>query len=366
MLRDSLGKFQQAVKTVRFRFFSDIIEKNRQNPRVLFSTIDVFLNPRLEVPGVIPMDLCENLLEFFVGRISDIRRNIQHCSYEPMDIPVTHAVLSDFEPISLFTLLDIVCKLKPTVSPQDIVPTLLFRKVFELIGPGIVAIINSSLATGCVPSYFKHATIQPIIKKPNLDPTVLKNYWPISKLPFLSKILEKVVANQLTAVLENLELYDKFQSGFRKRHSTETALVRVYNDLQMASDAGLCSVLVLLDLSSAFDTVDHHIMIRRLREWVGISGVALDWFTSYLSDRSFDVYIGDSHSASSPLFCGVPQGSVLGPILFILYLLPLGPIIRNFNISYHLYADDIQLHFTFRQNESSKLRLYRCHKQLDG
>lgn len=112
----------------------------------------------------------------------------------------------------------------------------------------------------------------------------------------------------------------------------------------MASDVGDCSVLVLLDLSSAFDAVDHHILIKRLRDWVSISGIALDWFASYLADRSFTVSIGDFVSDSSPLSCGVPQGSVEGPLLFSLYLLPLGQIINSFNITYHLYADDIQLH----------------------
>uniref|UniRef100_A0A8C1P909 Reverse transcriptase domain-containing protein n=1 Tax=Cyprinus carpio TaxID=7962 RepID=A0A8C1P909_CYPCA len=123
----------------------------------------------------------------------------------------------------------------------------------------------------------------------------------------------------------------------------------------MAADAGKCSVLVLLDLSAAFDTVDHSTLIDRL---VGISRSALDWFTSYLSDRSFSVSSGSFMSDSVPLSCGVPQGSVLGPLLFSLYMLPLGKIISSFKtISYHCYADDIQLFISFSPDRLDQLSL---------
>ena len=116
----------------------------------------------------------------------------------------------------------------------------------------------------------------------------------------------------------------------------------------MATDSGKCSILVLLDLSVAFDTVCHSTMLLRLKEWVGVTGSALDWFKSYLTGRCFSVAAGPHVSESVPLSCGVPQGSVLGPILFALYLLPLGHIIKTFKgISYHVYADDIQLYCSF-------------------
>ena len=178
-----------------------------------------------------------------------------------------------------------------------------------------------------MPQSFKVAVIKPLLKKPTLDSGILANYRPISNLPFLSKILEKAVAKQLCDFLHDNDLFESFQSGFRANHSTETALLRVANDLLTAADNNLLSVLVLLDLSAAFDTVDHHILLHRLEHLVGIKGAALKWFESYLSDRFQFVNVNDKSSIREKVKYGVPQGSVLGPILFSLYMLPLGNII---------------------------------------
>ncbi len=155
----------------------------------------------------------------------------------------------------------------------DPIPSKLLKDVLpEVIDP-LLAIINSSLSLGYVPKNFKLAVIKPLIKKPQLDPKDLANYRPISNLPFLSKILEKVVSSQLYSFLEKNDICEDFQSGFRPYHSTETALIRVTNDLLLSSDRGCISLLVLLDLSAAFDTIDHNILLNRLENFVGISEV---------------------------------------------------------------------------------------------
>ncbi len=163
----------------------------------------------------------------------------------------------------------------------------------DCVGPHLISVFNSSLSTGCVPDYFKTACVNPLLKKPGLDPSLPHNFRPISKLPFIAKILERIVSKQLLTVLENNKLFEKFQSGFRKYHSTETALLKVTNDLLMSADDGMCSVLVLLDLSAAFDTIDHNIMLDILRHWVGISRTALEWFSSCLSNRNFCVSVNN-------------------------------------------------------------------------
>lgn len=194
----------------------------------------------------------------------------------------------------------LLLKMKPSSSPTHVLATKLLKTVFNSIGPSIVNLINLSLSAGVVPSFFKHAVVEPALKKPNLDPSQAKNYRPVSKLPFLSKILEKIAAEELTMFLKVNNVLDKFQSGFHRNHSTETALIRVSSDIMMAADSGEYTLLVLLDLSSAFHTVDHSVMMNRLKE-LGLSGSVLKWFDSYLTERSFNVFINQIFSETTHL-----------------------------------------------------------------
>lgn len=213
--------------------------------------------------------------------------------------------------------------MKTATCSLDVIPTKFLKEVFNTVGPSILSIINSSLTEGVVPSAFKHTVVQPLLKKPNLDPSDFNNFRPISNLPFLSKILEKAVSTQLLSFMSQNNLFEKFQSGFRACHSTETALLRVTNDLLLAADRGEGAILILLDLSAAFDTIDHEILMDCLRNRVGIRDTALSWFYSYLLERTFAVTIGNHCSSTSTLACGVPQDSVLGPIYFVFICCPL-------------------------------------------
>lgn len=140
------------------------------------------------------------------------------------------------------------------------------------------------------------------------------NFRPISNLAFLSKVVEKVVSKQIILYIDLNGLYERYQSAYRAFHSTETALLKVHNDIARAIDAGKSVILVTLDLSAAFDTVDHDILLSRLSTRYGFSGIVLEWFKSYLSDRIQFVKVEGFLSRNSKLSQGVPQGSILGPL----------------------------------------------------
>ena len=165
-----------------------------------------------------------------------------------------------------------------------------------------------------------------------------------------------MVLKQLLSHLKRNSLEETFQSAYRAHHSTETALVRVVNDLLHVIDQGHCTLLNLLDLSSAFDTINHSLLLNRLKTTFGISGTALSWFQSYLSNRKQIVVIDGFKSEQIPLECGVPQGSVLGPVLFVLYVYPLSKVIRSFSVSYHQYADDTQFFGTETTKELADVK----------
>ena len=223
-------------------------------------------------------------------------------------------------------------------------------------------IINYSLKEGSFPNCFKTAYVTPLLKKPNLDRNLLKNYRPVSNLSFLSKLIEKVVAKQLNNYIDSEGLSNVNQSAYRRLHSTETALLKIQNDIAALLDSGKAVALTLLDLSAAFDTIDHDILFNSLRDWFGVDGTVLRWIRSYLSNRKQKVKLGNSFSDVFSLPYGVPQGSVLGPLLFTLYTTPLSNIISNFNVTHHLYADDTQIYLALdnRNFDSSFAELTEC------
>ena len=175
----------------------------------------------------------------------------------------------------------------------------------------------SSLSADVFPAVFKSAVITPLLKKPGLDTSDVAHYRPISNLSVLSKLMERVVARQLVGYIDANRLLPDCQSAYRKFHSTETALTHVLSDIFTAIDSGNTALMSLLDMSAAFDTVDHQILQCRLNISYGMTSNVLEWLASYLTDRQQLVRHSGLTSSTTLLTCGVPQGSVLGPILFL-------------------------------------------------
>ncbi len=160
---------------------------------------------------------------------------------------------------------------------------------------------------------------------------------------------------------------DNFQSGFRAQHSTETALIKIINYIRLNFDTGKISVLVLLDLRAAFDTVDHNILLQRLENWVGLSGMVHKWFRSYLEVRGYYVSLGEHKSLWTSVTRGVPQDSIVAPLLFSLYMLTLSQIMRNNQIAYYSYADDTQIYLALSPNDYSPIdSLCQCIDKINS
>jgi len=192
-----------------------------------------------------------------------------------------------------------------------------------------------------------HGIFSPLLKKPTLDKEELSNYRPISNLSLISKITERVVKSRLMDHLTSNSLLNPHQSAYSKHHSTKTALFHIHDHLISAIGSQKVSCFSLLDLSAAFDTNDHGILITCLSSWFGIYGSVLSWFKSYLSSRYFRVKCATDLSSWYTSSCGVPQGSVLGPLLFVMYTTPLSTLISSCSLNHHLYADDTRLFLSF-------------------
>ena len=184
--------------------------------------------------------------------------------------------------------------------------------------------------------FFKQAHVTPILKKSSFDKELFKNYRPVSNVNFISKILERVVAVQLQTHFDDAGLMTAFQSAYRKHHSTESALLNIHNNILVNMAKESVTALTLLDLSTAFDTIDDTILLDRLNVYYGISELALGWFKSYLSGRAHSVKVGNTLSHPAALKYGILQGFVLCPLPFSLYTNPISSIIHSHSsINYH-------------------------------
>ena len=280
---------------------------------------------------------------YFANVGPELSKKIKYNGHRNMESYMNSQIDTRFEftPVNNSEVLEIIGSLKPKDSSgYDNVSTKLLMQLAPIIHPILTAVINQSIFTGIFPTKLKTAIVIPIYKGKNTDPHMFINYRPISLLPAISKVIEKAVHQQLYHYMSSNGLFNNSQYGFRKDHSTDYAAIELVDKVANILDKGLTPLAIFIDLSKAFDTLDHDILIKKLY-FYGIRGTHLEFFKSYLSGRTQRVLYNDTLSSEQKLTTGVPQGSVLGPLLFLIYINDISNATKSFHAI--LFADDTSL-----------------------
>ena len=338
------------MNKARCDFYKKFSDNNSSDQGKLFRVSKSLLRESVTAP--LPpftdkLTLANDMGNFFVEKISNIHVKLDNLASTTLDrdshfIPETSSsdiLFDQFTSLTEVQVKQLLLKSTKKSCALDQMPTNLVSECLDVLLPVLTKMINLSLKSGTFPEDWKEALVSPLLKKDNLD-LIVENYRPISNLQFISKLTEKAVCDQLYCHMYKYSLFPVFQISYRKHHYTGTALLKVKDDILLKMNSQQVTLLVLLDLSAAFDTVDHSILLKCLQLKAGVSGKALDWFASYLSGRSQRMSIQGTLSKKFGLNCGVPQGSCLGPLLFTVYASRLFDIVEHHLPKSHCYADD--------------------------
>ena len=337
------------IRRQKCLYFNKIIGNCSNDMKALSNTLNNLLGKSQE-NSRLPLHTDEKTLandfkDYFVDKIEKISSSFKtdlspKVSYIP-DFPTKF--FDRFRPVDDALVENILNSMNKTNCLADPYDIKLFQlsEVRESLIPIFTNIINESFRTGIFPEECKTAIVRPLIKS-NKDPDLLSSYRPVHNLSILSKIIEIVCLKQFDEYISNFEFLPKTQSAYRKDHSVETITCKIYDDLIISKSNGRSSLIILLDQTAAFDTVDTDIMLSDLKI-IGVEGNPLNWFESYLKRRKFMVQVGKEVSELADMNTGIPQGSVLAPKLFSVYTAELYYILDKHKIKSYYYADDTQL-----------------------
>ena len=346
-------------------YWSKTIADNSHDSKALWSKLDVLLKTTQQSSST--SHSAAVFADFFRSKVDKIRVETANAP-SPIIVDRPCERLSALDDVTADEIRRLVVKAPTKHCSLDPAPTWLIKRTMPLLSDILAKICNTSFHEGLFPENLKLAMVQPRLKKITLDPDDLNSYRPISNLTFLSKIVERVAADRLRRHIESQQLFPVRQSAYRPHYSTETAVTAVHDEIIKSIDAGNVCAIVLLDLSAAFDTVDHQILLQIMNRRFGVAGRALDWCQSYLCQRSQTFCINGQQSGPFPVDCSVPQGSVLGPLEFIGYTEDLADLINSHRLSHHLYADDTQViaSTTTANAELTVDRLQQCVAEIHG
>lgn len=366
-------KFGRVEREARMKYLRSYLEDSKDDAKALQRKLGHLIGRDETVLPESGGDrhLAEQFADFFSSKVEKIRTLVAE---EKASMPGdqghlsstnTSSTLDEFKEVTLDHLKRLVKDMASKTCDLDVLPTWLVKECIDDLAPHLLKIVNLSMKCAEVPLSLQQALVFPTVKNAHGDRDSLSNYRPVSNLSFVSKLLEKVVLEQITDYLNAEDLLNDHQAGYRVGHSCETLLLGMFEDLLEEMDQGNVVALLLLDMSAAFDTVDHEKLLDVLHNRFGFRGGVLQWIRSYLGSRSFRVNVRGELSDIICLICGVPQGSLLGPILFLLYVEELQDLVKQFGLRIKLYADDSQLYLSLSPTDEcgwndAKVRVEEC------
>jgi hypothetical protein len=351
------NKASNVLKKAKKNWFEQRIDTVKNDPKKMWITLKQLIAPKsrpvlneVEIEGIIYSEshtIAEKVNEYYINSIKEIIFSIPISSQKnKRDEELKISKFTEFKMLSIEEIRKIVSNMKMTGSTDDIGLNII-KKTWEELGTHILHMINTSLQEGTVPDELKISTVVPIQKVRGSNKCA--DLRPINMLPIAEKILEEAVITQLKEFVKTENILVPEQSGFREKHSTETAIQLVLSNWMEATDDGETIIAaVFLDFKRAFETVDRELLLYKL-ERIGIGGIVLKWFRDYLVNRKQKVKHGNELSSEIPIVYGVPQGSKLGPLLFLLYINDIVAAVENCRV--HLFADDTLIYCIAKKEE---------------
>ena len=356
------NQYIKECNLMKTKYYSNKITECGNDSRKIYKVINTLCqgNKTEQYPNELNnQTLCNKFNDFFSNKVQSIVTEIDNTISNENLRPNVHYLADNslipfhhFTPFSNSQVEEIIKTMKKKTSKLDPLPHSIFSECVDILISPLATIINKSLCSGIFPDSLKQAVITPIIKSRDKD-LCYNNFRPISNTPFLSKLIEKVALSQFIPHLNYTQKFALKNSAYKAGNSTETLLCKINSDIMKNMDSQKITILVLLDLSAAFDSISQHKLIQILQTRFQTQGNALNWFKSYILNRTQSVSIQDSFSSPSELKFGVPQGSCIGPVAFLAYTSAISEIATKHNISIETFADDTQLYTACNNNPKS-------------